>query len=215
MRLSAVTGSLLLLLAGAALSLPGRAQAADLVHGPGSMTAARVAPSMLQEGEAGGLSLQFTPRNPLLLLLGETPEPAREPAELEVRLGQGSDLAGRLGIVEGNVGYEDGASSGGLELGGALRWSDWMVGSGYTRARMFGGDADLVSASIGYGRFTTRFSYGESDRPQSTPLDVMMLSTDLAARSWLRLQGDVALGSDPDGQTDSVAAGRLGIHLSF
>jgi hypothetical protein len=45
-------------------------------------------------------------------------------------------------------------------------------------------------------------------------MDVLMLSTDLAATSWLSLESDVAVGSRPD-EEESVAVGRLGVRLNF
>ena len=57
---------------------------------------------------------------------------------------------------------------------------------------------------------------------EGAPRDVLMLSTDLAAWSWLTLESDLAVGLAPgavDGQRDRnrepVAAGRFGLRLNF
>jgi hypothetical protein len=207
---------------GGACLAPEGAAAADLVLGaPGAattLTAPPEAQAILNDADGAGggeLSLQFTPRNPLLLLLGDTPEPASEPTTLRLQLGSSSDIADRLGVIEGGTVESGPGGTAALEIGGALHWSDWAVGSAYTRTRLFGGDADLISASLGYGRMTARLAYGESTRPQSSPSDVLLFSTDLAAWSWLSLEGDLALSSSPTGDEDSMAAGRLGIRLHF
>jgi hypothetical protein len=207
---------------GGACLAPEAAAAADLVLGApgaaGTLTAPPEAQAILNDADGvggGELSLQFTPRNPLLLLLGDTPEPASEPTTLRLQLGSSSDIADRLGVIEGGTAESGPGGTAALEIGGALHWSDWSVGSAYTRTRLFGGDADLISASLGYGRMTARLAYGESTRPQSPPSDVLLFSTDLAAWSWLSLEGDLALSSSPTRDDDSMAAGRLGIRLHF
>lgn len=163
---------------------------------------------------ASGLVLQFTPRNPLLLLFGEAPEPSPEPAELHLWLGESPQL-GLLGMIDGSPTDPEVGSGGRLEIGGALRWSDWSVGSSYARTRLFGGDTNLLSASLGYGRMTARLGFGETERQQAPAVDVMMFSTDLATSSWLTLEGDLAVGSGGTGESESLAVGRLGFRLNF
>jgi hypothetical protein len=77
-----------------------------------------------------------------------------------------------------------------------------------------GGEADLMSATVGYGSLTASLGYGEASGVELQPMDVLMLSTDLAATSWLSLESDVAVGSRPD-EEESVAVGRLGVRLNF
>jgi hypothetical protein len=164
--------------------------------------------------ESAALSLGFTPRNPLTLLFPDAQPTLAEQAEL--RLSVARDDASRftaLGTAEAPSGSS--TVTGALEIGGALHWSDWTVGSGYARAPLFGGDADLVSASLGYGPIEAKLSYGQSTRAQADTLDVLMLSTDLAAWSWLTLETDLAVGASQDRTDESLAVGRLGVRLSF
>jgi hypothetical protein len=44
-------------------------------------------------------------------------------------------------------------------------------------------------------------------------MGVLMLSTDLAASSWLKLESNLAVGSDRE--SESVAVGRFGVRLNF
>lgn len=114
------------------------------------------------------------------------------------------------------------SGSAALAVGGAMHWSDWTVGGGLGRAQVMGTDIDLMSASLGYGRVTAGIAIGQSDAPAiGQPRDVLMLSTDLTAWSWLTLESNLAVGSpagaegDRDRDRDAVAAGRLGLRLNF
>ena len=101
-----------------------------------------------------------------------------------------------------------------------MRWSDWSIGGSLGRAQILGADVDLMAASLGYGRVAAEIAYGQSDATAATttaPRDVLMLSTDLAAWSWLTLESDFALGSNPAAERDRgqdrepVAVGRFGL----
>jgi hypothetical protein len=166
------------------------------------------------EDRPGEVSLQFTPRNPLLLMLGETPERPPESAELRLWFDRSPQLGSRLGMIDSGAADQE-PGLGRLEIGGALRWSDWSLGSSYARTQLFGADTSLFSASLGYGRLTTRLGFGESERQQTPSVDVLMFSTDLAASSWLTLEGDLAMGAGPTRETESQAVGRLGFRLRF
>jgi hypothetical protein len=109
-----------------------------------------------------------------------------------------------------------------LTVGGAMRWSDWSVGGGLGRAQILGDNVDLMAATLGYGRLTAELAYGQSESIEGPPKEVLMLSTDLAAWSWLTLESDLALGSRSgtvDGERERnrepVAAGRFGLRLNF
>jgi hypothetical protein len=220
-KLSAVTlvTAATLLAAGAALAdtlLPGHL----LAGAPGSDTAAGDSSLSMDQFSASrdsaAMSVQFTPRNPMTLLFPDAEPTLAEPAELRLSVARDEALASRfaaLGSAEAPTGPL--SMTGPLEIGGAFRWADWMVGSGYARAPLFGGAADLVSASIGYGPVEARLAYGQSTRAQADTLDVLMLSTDLAAWSWLTVESDVAVGASQDRQTEQLAVGRLGVRLNF
>jgi hypothetical protein len=109
-----------------------------------------------------------------------------------------------------------------LTVGGAMRWSDWSVGGGLGRAQVLGEDVDLMAASLGYGPLTAELAYGQSESVEGAPRDVLMLSTDIAAWSWLTLESNLAVGSrteavdgQRDGNREPVAAGRFGLRLNF
>ena len=77
-----------------------------------------------------------------------------------------------------------------------MRWSDWSVGGGLGRAQVLGESVDLMSATLGYGPVTAELAFGQSEpMAGAEPQDVLMLSTDLAAWSWLTLESDLAVGS--------------------
>jgi hypothetical protein len=161
--------------------------------------------------EVGGLALQFTPRNPLTLLFGEAEPRSLEPAELSLSVAREPE-GGRWSALDASAPSRDGT----LEIGGALRWSDWSVGSAYSRTALFGGEADLVSATLGYGRMSARLALGQTEAVDPAQnLDVLMLSTDLAARSWLTLETDLAMGAPEDRSRETLAVGRIGLRLNF
>ena len=125
--------------------------------GPGSDAAAAMDGDSLSlsqfsaSRDAAGISLQFTPRNPLTLLSPDSGPATAEPAELRLSVVHDEFTAVRfaaLGSAD-SVPSSSQDGTGALEIGGALHWSDWTVGSGYARAPLFGGTADLVSATLG------------------------------------------------------------------
>lgn len=103
-----------------------------------------------------------------------------------------------------------------------MHWSDWSVGGGFGRAQILGEDVGVMAANLSYGSLSTELAYGQSGTGQAGPRDVLMLSTDLAAWSWLTLESDLAVGAGQgsvDGERDRnsqpVAAGRFGLRLNF
>lgn len=133
--------------------------------------------------------------------------------------GDGLDALG-LGGSTGPSWLEEGAPAGPrrLSLGGALLWSGWSVGGGLARTDLLGGGAtDLASATVGYGALTTSLAFGQTGGAAQPSRDVLMLSTDLSAWSWLTFESDLALGdsSAADREAESVAVGRLGVRLNF
>lgn len=102
----------------------------------------------------------------------------------------------------------------GLIVGGAAHWDDLRVGAGYARAELFGTATDMMAATFGYGALSGTLAYGQAEPANERELDVLMLSTDLAASRWLTFESDLALGSSATERED-VAVGRLGIRLNF
>ncbi|MCB2054255.1 MAG: hypothetical protein KDE35_08450 [Geminicoccaceae bacterium] len=101
----------------------------------------------------------------------------------------------------------------GMMVGGALQLDSLGVMGGYGRTHLFGSDTDMVAAGLEFGPVRARFAYGPGEAAETGVRDVMMFSTDLVARPWLTLQGDVAFGSRED--ADDHAMGRVGIKLRF
>jgi hypothetical protein len=180
---------------------------------------------------AAGLALDFTPRHGTGLWQGEAGATGADPGlrfDLTIRETPGAMLD-QLGFGTGRGDFGNGADpsgQAGLTVGGAMRWSDWSIGGSLGRAQILGTDVDLMAASFGYGRITAEIGYGQSDgaataATTAAPRDVLMLSTDLAAWSWLTLESDFALGSNPAADQDRgqdhepVAVGRFGLRLNF
>lgn len=164
---------------------------------------------------AVSVSLPFTPRNPMSLLFGSADGAAAEPGEMQLSVSRSQAQAERMAALQSGPSAAGPDEPRTLEIGGALHWSDWVVGSAYTRAPLFGGNADLLSATLGYGRVQARLAYGQTEAGTTDGLDVLMLSTDLAAWPWLTLESDLAVGAGETGTVDSRAVGRLGIRLNF
>lgn len=176
-------------------------------------------PRIERERSEATVGFGFTPRNPLSLLFGDS-DGSDTLSPMRVTLSAVNDpvVGHRFASLGGapDQGEPVAGAAGALEVGGALEWSDWTLGSGYTRAPLFGGEADLMSASVGYGRLQASLAYGQSER-QSDQLDVLMFSTNLDALSWLSVESDIAVGSPPDSSDnrEPLAAGRVGIRLNF
>ena len=109
-----------------------------------------------------------------------------------------------------------------LTVGGAMHWSDWSVGGGLGRAEFMGDRRRPVVGHAGLRPPHAELAYGQSQSTtRAEPRDVLMLSTDLAAWSWLTLESDLAVGSRSRRRTGSgpqrepVAAGRFGLRLNF
>ena len=159
-----------------------------------------------------GLTLDFTPRASGTLF--SQPNSAESDSSMSLSFGlqggYGEEL--RLGAI--GLGGRSTESTDGLALGGALSINDWQVFGSVGRANLLGHDADVFAAGLGYGRLNARLVFGQV--PQSTSTDggdLLMLSTDLAAWSWLTLQGDVAVS---DSLTDEpLTVGRIGVRLNF
>jgi len=192
----------------------GQLQAPDLVPSSARSGLDLSTDNLAPGREAAGLAVQFTPRNSLSLLFSDA-HSSSEPAQLRLSVTHEDASMSRFSLLGSGESQHPVADTGALEIGGALHWSDWTVGSGYARTSLFGGDADLLSATLGYGPVEARLSYGQSERSPTDTLDVLMLSTDLAAWSWLTVETDLAVGSSQDRPDESLAVGRLGVRLNF
>lgn len=171
---------------------------------------------------AAGLTLDFTPRasgslfgpstalddtNSMSVSLG-----IQEGYGQKLRLGSiGLGDQDRLPRVGSFVSDDDGTT--GLALGGAFNLNDWQVTGSVGRASLLGESADLFAAGVGYGPVNARLVYGHVPRTGGAAADVLMLSTDLAAWSWLTLEGDVAVSDTL--VDDPLTVGRIGVRLNF
>jgi hypothetical protein len=206
------------LFAGTLLVFPGLAHAVELVPGgyvamQDELAAAETA-TMAGSAEASAVLFDFTPRGAGLY----APEGATSAPRVRFELSldaAASDMTAEWTDTRSEASWLAPSTSpqGTLSIGGALQLDEWSLGGGFARTALFGGTADLVSATVGYGSISASLSMGEAERGAAAPLDVLMLRTDMAAWSWLKLESDVALGSD--GQEESVAIGRLGVRLNF
>jgi hypothetical protein len=216
--------SLLAVAVACALGAPG-AQALDLV--PGGYGAVLASDDQRALADAGtldlatrdgvaGLSLGFTPRHGAGLLDGSGSQDGPH-FDLTVRGGNAAFDQLGLGTQAPTLYPGRRTDRANLTVGGAMRWADWSLGGGIGRADFLGTDVDLLSASLGYRGLNAQIAFGQSVDYQTTPSDVLMFSTDLAAWSWLTLESDLALGSAPSAEReeDSLAVGRLGIRLNF
>jgi hypothetical protein len=162
-----------------------------------------------------GLTFDFTPRNSGSLFSSGPIEPTTT-MSLSLGVEQGYDDRLRLDTIGlgGRTPSGTGDSLEGLAIGGAFTLNDWQLTGSVGRASLLGQEADVFAAGVGYGRVNARLVYGTLP-PTATGAtgDVLMLSTDLAAWSWLTLEGDVAvsdtLASEP------LTVGRIGLRLNF
>jgi hypothetical protein len=174
--------------------------AADLVPG-GYVGGAGEAAS---EGDrAGTMSFGFTPR-------GSSSERLRfdlSAAPLEA--------ASQPRVLANMAGASTGTATENFVLGGAVVWNDWTFNSSVLRLGEGRFQTELVGAGVEYGAVSARLALAETETPVGDTRSTMLLSTDLAAWSWLTLEGDLALTSGTDHQPEGDAAGRLGLRLSF
>lgn len=159
-----------------------------------------------------GLTLDFTPRASGSLFSRPAPRDETISTSLSFGLQGGYGEQLRLGSI--GLSGQSRASTEGLAVGGALTINDWEISGAVGRANLLGTDADVFSAGVGYGRVNARLVYGQL--PQSTSGlggDLLMFSTDLAAWSWLTLQGDVAVSDTLT--SEPLTVGRVGLRLNF
>ena len=103
----------------------------------------------------------------------------------------------------------------GFVLGGALVWNDWTFNSTVLQLGEGRFQTEIMGAGVAYGGVSARLALAETETPIGETRSSMLLSTDLAAWSWLTLEGDLALTGSTTTRPEGDAAGRLGIRLSF
>lgn len=169
-----------------------------------------------------GLTLDFTPRASGSLFGPTTALDDEGVVSFSLGLQDGYGEKLRLGTI--GLGAADRLSgidrlandpdtTAGLALGGAFSLNEWQVTGAVGRSSLLGENADLFAAGIGYGPVNARLVYGYVPRAGAAAGDLLMLSTDLAAWSWLTLEGDVAVSDSL--ATDPLTVGRIGVRLNF
>lgn len=164
---------------------------------------------------AAGFTFDFTPRNSGSLFSTGPDEADRG---VSLSFGVQQDYGDLLRLD--TIGLGGGATTGaiepleGLAIGGAFSLSEWQLTGSMGRASLLGQEADVFSAGLGYGRVNARLVYGTLPETATREAgDLLMLSTDLAAWSWLTLQGDVAVS---DSLSDEpLTVGRVGLRVNF
>jgi len=198
----------------------GASRAASLVEGGYLSEGLGVAPQRAEAApgdlDLGGLTLSFTPRGPFGASAG-----SRGPdlPTLRLNLSGGDVDRVRLGGLDLAVPQTSrggaGADSTSFEIGGAFEWQSWSLGGSYVEIPDIDGDTRLLGATVGYGRIGARLAYGQTERAADAgDREFWLFSTNLAARSWLSLEGDVGYMPRQDTEPSS-AVGRVGLRLRF
>lgn len=226
-KLFAGTALAAALLVGGALP----ARALSLVEGryieqnPGGEMPAASDDAKLSDGDrfnSDRFILRFTPRDPMSASLREQGFDDADLPSLRISMEAGGAEAGRLDLM--NIGPMPGLGvspanptpeTQTLAIGGAVELNDWAVGATFLQSSGLGQQAEMAGATLGYGRLTSRLAIGEqSTIYEGSGKEFYLFSTDLAARPWLSLEGD--LGFTPAQQdTDQSAVGRVGVRLKF
>lgn len=176
------------------------------------------APLLDERLAAPELRFGFTPRAGGGLLVETGDEPGSGSLDLRLGLAPATDGLGRLGglgLVGRSVplGSTPGVASQGLSVGGALAWSGWTVGGSYTSDAQPGASLDLWTGQLAYGPLTARLGYGQEAGLGRPERELWLLGTDIAAGSWLTLEGDLAVTTQIDREPSTV--GRIGLRLNF
>ncbi|MCS6779469.1 MAG: hypothetical protein NZ555_07200 [Geminicoccaceae bacterium] len=163
------------------------------------------------------LRLGFTPRGGASFLfdLGTSEDAPR--LGLDLGLAPAASGFGRLDglalLPAGRPLALGGEPEGGLAVGGALAWSDLTLGGSFSSALIGRSELDLWSARVGYGPLAARLAYGQAQAPGGSERELWLFGTDLAARNWLTLEGDVGVTTQPD--REPATTGRIGLRLNF
>ncbi|MCB2010042.1 MAG: hypothetical protein KDF64_05475 [Geminicoccaceae bacterium] len=155
---------------------------------------------------------QFTPRSAVMNFDHSRTE--APPVSLE--LGVDTSWLDRIQRPLATASTDGLYGAGSMLVGGGMRVADIGVMGGLGRTQLFGSTTDMVAAGLSIGPVSARVAFGQrgtTTAESSGVRDVMMFSTDLAAWSWLTLEGDVAFGTVPD--EGEQAIGRVGVRLEF
>jgi len=184
------------------------AQAAQLVPGGyGVVGSAPTADPFAFAGTVAPLVVDFTPRSSAALLLGSRALAGTDRADAADGGPEPFATLDRLGLATPSVGDS------GFVVGGALRLDDLTLTASFARPTLLGTPSQLFAAGLSLGRVSATLGYATTLEPDSDPLDLLMLRTDLAALPWLSLESEMAIGaSTPSG---SLAVGRIGVRLNF
>lgn len=185
----------------------------ELVMLPDAPHGRSVAPAL----DAPDLRFGFTPRAGSSLLV-DTGEGAG--GALDLRVGVAPAAAG-LGRLDGlglaalgtSLGAPAGETGSGLAIGGALAWSGWTIGGSYATGLLPRSELDLWTGRVGYGPVAARLGYGQEAVLGRVERELWLFGTDLAAGSWLTLEGDLAVTTQADREPTTV--GRIGLRLNF
>lgn len=156
---------------------------------------------------AAPLVVQFTPRTVgALLVPRETGGLAGGAIWERAADGFGGTLD-RLGLSSPTEGGSD------FVVGGAFRLDDVVVAAAFARPTLLGTPSELFAAGMSVGGVSATFGYARRFEPDSDPLDLLMLRTDLEALPWLSFESEVAVGESAD--DGSFAVGRIGVRVNF
>lgn len=163
------------------------------------------------------LRFGFTPRAGSSLML-DTGDASVGSLDLRVGVAPASAGFGRLdGLGLATLGTPLGAPVGdtgsGLAIGGALAWSGWTIGGSYATGVLPRSELDLWTGRVGYGPVAARLGYGQEAVLGRVERELWLFGTDLAAGSWLTLEGDLAVTTQADREPTTV--GRIGLRLNF
>jgi hypothetical protein len=185
----------------------------EIVLLPGAPHGRSVAPAL----DSPDLRFGFTPRAGSSLLL-DGGDASGGALDLRVGLAPASAGLGRLdGLGLATLGKPLGAPAGetgsGLAIGGALAWSGWTIGGAYATGVLPRSELDLWTGRLGYGPIAARLGYGQEVALGRAERELWLFGTDLAAGSWLTLEGDLAVTTQADREPTTV--GRIGLRLNF
>jgi hypothetical protein len=202
----------------------------DLLGAPATPPA--VGPLQIRTDAAPSSALtEFTPRLGGLAIAGrrhseanlQVDEDRREPQRVQLGLSDTAEIAGwEIGLAATAdmgrappVGGQEGGSE--LVVGGQLAVSGLRLDAAVGRDSALLGEAgNRMTAGVGYdfGRVGTHMSYSLVETEERTdPTGLLTLGSSFAFSSGVKLQGDLAIADEEDGE--GTTAGRVSLRLNF